>query len=69
MRRNVSPYQRSLALQVIVREPTAEDLRAAYEVCVSDKESMPFQKALTIRALEIGIRNTARAAIIRRGGR
>lgn len=69
MGRTANPYQGNLVLRVIVREPTQADLRAAYERCVSDKDRLPFEKALQDRAMAIGIRNTAREMIIRRGGR
>lgn len=69
MGRPTNPYQKSLPLKVIVREPTTEDLRAAYELCVFDKKKLPFEKALQDRPIALGIKNTAKAAIIRRGGR
>lgn len=64
-----NPYQRTLALKVVIRDPTPADLFAAYEKCVLDQHRIPFEKALTIPALAVGIKNTAKAAIIRRGGK
>lgn len=69
MRKTCNPYQKALPLTVVVRDPTEEDLRAAYELCVRDRIRMPFEKALTIKAIALGIRNTAKARIIRQGGR
>lgn len=69
MRTRSNPYQRSLELKVIVREPTIEDLRAAYEACILNKDRLPFEKALALREYALPIKNAARAAIIRRGGK
>jgi hypothetical protein len=69
MQKTLNPYQKSLQLKIVVRDPNEEDLRDAYEVCVLDKHRIPFEKALTLPLIATGIRNTAKAAIIRRGGR
>lgn len=69
MGRTVNPYQRSLVLKVNVRDPTIEDLRAAYQRCGIDQQKLPFERALAHPAIGIGIWNTAKAAIVRNGGR
>jgi hypothetical protein len=69
MRSLPHPYQRALELKVIVREPTTEDLRAAYQVCVRDKQNLPFERALQHPALVLIFKNAAKAAITRRGGK
>ncbi|WP_132259497.1 hypothetical protein [Paucimonas lemoignei] len=65
----MSPYQRTLELKVIVREPTIDDLKAAYQRCIADKKKLPFEKALETPAFALAIKNAARAAIIRSGGK
>lgn len=60
--------QQTLALPVIVREPSREDLQAAYERCVQDQARLPFERALALPAIALAIKNAARAAIVKRGG-
>ncbi|WP_025918479.1 hypothetical protein [Herminiimonas sp. CN] len=60
--------QQTLALQVARPNPTRDDLRAAYERCVRDKENMPFDRALTVPSIALTLKNAARAAILKRGG-
>jgi hypothetical protein len=60
--------QQTLPLQVELRKPTMDDLRAAYELCVTDKESMPLDRALSVRSIALTLKNAAKAAILKRGG-
>jgi|GEM_PF-3310548 len=60
--------QQTLVLPVIVREPTREDLQAAYERCVADKARLPFDRPLALPAIALAIRNAAKSAIVKRGG-
>lgn len=52
-----------------MREPTIADLQAAYQRCIADKNKLPFEKALTLPAYALAIKNAAKAAIIRAGGK
>lgn len=60
--------QQTLSLQVALRNPTTDELRAAYERCVQDKQSLPFERALTLPSIALTLKNAARAAILKRGG-
>jgi hypothetical protein len=64
-----NPHQRALNLTVEVREPTKDDLRAAYEQCVRDKARLSFEMALELVPYTWILKNAAKAAILRRGGR
>lgn len=60
--------QQTLPLPVLLRNPTIDELRAAYERCVADKQSLPFDRALTVPMIALTLKNAARAAILKRGG-
>lgn len=62
------PRQGTLGLQMVPREPTLEDLRAAYEFCVADKEKLPFAQALLMPPIAVTLKTLAKKAILRRGG-
>ncbi len=61
--------QRSLVLKVVIREPTMEEMRAAYELCVADKSRLPFEKALEDRPISLILKNQARRIVFRKGGK
>ncbi|NDP60084.1 MAG: hypothetical protein GZ090_12100 [Oxalobacteraceae bacterium] len=60
--------QQTLTLQVLLRNPTMDELRAAYERCVSDKGALPFERALMVPSIALTLKNAARSAILKRGG-
>lgn len=47
-------------------EPNRDELLAAYERCVTDKQSLPFERALALPAIALTLKNAARAARLKR---
>lgn len=61
--------QSTLALTSTRPEPSQQDLAAAYERCVLNKAAMPFDRAMAVPSIALTLKNAARAAILKRGGR
>lgn len=60
--------QQTLALPLLRPSPSIDELRAAYERCVQDKQSLPFERALTIPMIALTLKNSAISAILKHGG-
>lgn len=61
--------QSTLALVRPRPEPTEQDLAAAYERCIQNKASMPFDRAMAVPSIALALKSAARAEILKRGGR
>lgn len=60
--------QGTLELRPVLREPTRAELQAAYEFCVADKGSLPFDRALTMPPMVAALKTVAKKAMLKRGG-
>lgn len=61
--------QSTLALVSTRPEPTQQDLAAAYERCIQNKATMPFDRAMAVPSIALALKSAARAEILKRGGR